>query len=221
MRLSVRFAAAILVLAVPTVAKAQIIGFDDVSNTATIGTGIENGYYGFNWNNWNVTNTNWEDLLPGGHYQKARSGEYVAYNTGGNMASISRDTYFNFQSAWFSSGWLDPILLTVTGYRNGEAVFTSALELTTGAAVYHEFDWFDIDMVTFETAGGEPLVNPQYAWRHFNMEDAVFSASAATGFTTTPEPATVGLMATGLVGLAGAGWVRRRKSNGAAQQQSE
>ncbi len=196
-------------------AAAQTVGFDDVSATTTIGTGITNGYAGFNWSNWNVTNTNWADLLPSGHYGRARSGEYVAYNTGGNMATISRETSFDFVAAWFGSGWLDPLVLTITGYRGSEAVFTEALNLGTGSSVYSNLNFTNVDRVTFVTSGGTAAVNPQYNWAHFNMEDAVFADPSATQLTATPEPASMILLATGLLSMAGVSYIRRRKAAGA------
>lgn len=204
--------AVVALMAAASPVAAQTVDFDGVSSTTSIGTGIHNGYAGFNWSNWNVTNTNWIDLEPSGHYLKARSGNYVAYNTGGNMATVTRDSRFDFISGWISSGWLDPLVLTVTGYRGSEAVFVQAIDLSTGPSLFVNFNYTDIDKLTFGTSGGSANVNPQYTWAHFNLEDATFGPVGAAQVTATPEPASMILLATGLVGLAGVGYVRRRRA---------
>jgi hypothetical protein len=132
------------------------------------------------------------------------------------LGTISSDTPFTFDSGIFAAAWNNDVVMTVTGYRNGQEVATGSYALNTGfdecepgappfCQVIDEtfpiditFGWQDIDTLTFQGVGGH--------------SDGVGSVLFSTDFQAninfgsltvhpyeTPEPGTLGLLAAGLI----------------------
>lgn len=91
--------------------------------------------------------------------------------------------------------------LGVTGFSGGVQFFTRVLSLSTSGALFATLDFTDDDRVRFESAGE--------SWQRFAMDDA---AIVGPGGTAVPEPASVLLLISGLLGVAAAATGRLRST---------
>jgi len=92
-----------------------------------------------------------------GYYNGIVSVSQVAFNAGGNDVTLSRDTDFDLESAYFAAAWNDGLTLEVSGYDDGVLVGTQTLTLNTTGPLFVEFDdaIFDsVDEVVFHSYGG-------------------------------------------------------------------
>ena len=188
-------------MALPAIASAQNINFDDMSPSCG-STTLSNGYQGFNWSNF------W--VLPGlcepstsGYATGIVSSPNVAYNGYGNPASVSsiNTSPFTFNSVYMTAAWVNGLNVTVTGYDAGmNQLYQQFLTLNTSGPTQEVFNWANVNEVLFTPTN--------YAGSsHIAFDNMLMNGGA----TVTPEPATLLLLATGLTGIGAL--VRRRQKN--------
>lgn len=139
----------------------------------------------------------------GGGYT-ASSGSGVVWGHG--SASIGSSTPFVLKNLKYGAGWYNNYAITMTGSLNGVDVWTRALNgsLFGPTALQLSADGSQlVDKVTFQTSGYE-----------FYLDDVSVGDPAMAlvqNPVVTPEPVTMTLLATGLFGIGGAGFARRRR----------
>ena len=162
------------------------------------------------------------DLADGYGVAAARSG-----------AEIYAPSPFDLYSAYVASDDLAGVGLNVWGFRNGTATYFRSFVIGVEAPTLLDFGFRGIDRVRFETLGGcasprftgylDDFYGPDFpdivAHSAFpgpgycrGTTDARFSSFAMDNVRVgvAPEPMTVVLLATGLLGLAVVSWRRRR-----------
>lgn len=118
---------------------------------------------------------------------------------GTSSISAVTGTAFSFRSAQFASTFGNPFTLTLTGSLAGNNVFTQMVSLTnTNLANFTSSNFGAIDKVTFTGTS---------ATSSFLLDNFAFAPASVT---TTPEPSSMALLGTGLVGLVP---MFRRKKN--------
>ncbi|MCH8685677.1 PEP-CTERM sorting domain-containing protein [Pedomonas mirosovicensis] len=189
--LSVAAIAASLLSAAP--ATATVLDFESVVTEGS--EFIPDGYGDLNWDNFAIINRN---AQPGTGYETgAVSGDYSAYNSWGNPASITAATdTFSFEGAWFTSAWFNNNTLFIEGFTDGDAVadYSVTLTLNTLTPQFLDVSWTGLQRLSFRTSNSQLV-----------MDDLRISKSSPA---EVPEPLTIGLLGMGLLGVAGA---RRRK----------
>lgn len=182
-----------------TSANAMLIDFED-ANTWLIPT----GYKGFNWD----TNTGKMSVVDGTNYgdqtsgyttlANALAGDNVAFNELGynpvDITSTDGGT-FDFTSAWFASAWDNQLAMNFSGWRNGTQVYSLSKIATRSTAELITFNWLNIDTFRINDTGHQ-----------FAMDNMVVNKS-----DPVPEPATMFLFGTGIVGLVGTRLRRKKK----------
>jgi hypothetical protein len=166
-------------------APASEITFDSgLTNTQV----ITSGYGGLNWDAFAVRDTS--EFRTSGYNFGTISQNFVAYNTGDNLATISSLNPFSLVSAYLTAGWRDNLQLTVAGYFSNQLVSSSTCLLSSTAPSLINFNLGKVDSVTFISSGG---TNHGFGGSKTNFVMDNLTVTAAV-----PEPETYAMLLAGL-----------------------
>jgi hypothetical protein len=185
-----------LMLCVFGVANAVVVTFDDLPGDETQ---IPTGYNGFTWNNFHDLDGVHYASNPSGYGNGVISPNNVAYNSFGDAASIT-GPLFTFNSAYFTGAWNDGLNIEITGRLSGTTLFDQTIVVDSTGPTLFSPNWAGIDELDFFSSGG---TSHGYisggSGEHFAMDNFTYNA--------VPEPTTMLLVGSGLLGL----WGARRK----------
>ncbi|EKF04274.1 PEP-CTERM sorting domain-containing protein [Tolypothrix sp. LEGE 11397] len=163
-------------------AQAGVIDFDDLPGNVDW---IQNGYKGFNWNNFAYLNsTNYFD--PSAYRNGTVSNPNVAFNSGGDPASISINSgQFNFNSAYLTGAWNNGLNIRVEGLFQGSTKYSRTVNVGSTSPTLFNFNFLGIDNLRFTSFGG---VNAGYngSGTHFVLDNLTYNESESV-----PEPLTI------------------------------
>ncbi len=201
---SLAVAAATLLIA-PALARAELLTFDSI--TTLDARGIPVGYGGLVWSNFWVANASQLGLIPSGYENGLVSPAYVAFNPGGNPAtmSVAAGSTFTLNSGYFTGAWNDGLQIEAIGTLLGGAVFDKTFTVDTSGPSFETFGGQAVDSVEFIATGG---TNHGY-----NGQGTYFALDNLT-INAVPEPGTLGLSAFGAVAALVVGRVRRGRRQG-------
>jgi hypothetical protein len=151
-------------------ATSVVVGFDDLITANTL-TEIPSGYRGLGWSNWVATHR----IFYGGpgYVNGATSGEYVAYNSSGNPATVSSDDAFDFVGANISSAWPggEAHDVVVQAWRGDELVHVDRFAVSATGPVYFDADYRSITRLELSSEAN---------WQ-FVVDDAEFRLGSTGG----------------------------------------
>lgn len=200
-------AATIALAAASMPAHAQLATFDDLPGCTpdnTGGSAIANGYAGFNWTNFYVADGPNTAVAQGGpgYANGTVTPRCIALNGFGASSMISASP-FTFNGGYFTAAFTDGLTVNITGLNGSTTLFSQMLTLNTAGPQLLNVAWDNLTSVTFSSGDGQP--GSQFVFDNFRFNNTADP-------TITPEPASLTLLATGLLGIAGAARRRRKIS---------
>lgn len=144
---------------------AKEVEFDDLMTSDAI-LEIPNGYAGLNWSYWVATNNRFYEGE--GYINATVTGDFVAYNSSGVPATISRDEPFDFRGVYVTAAWPrgeTDGLVSVQGWRKGELVYEDSFKLWNAGGIYFQADYSQVDKVTFAHSVYERIVIDNLSYR--------------------------------------------------------
>lgn len=186
---------ALLVVLLHVPAFALVLTFDDIALPGEKGP-VPQDYGGLTWgSDFRVQE---KTTLTPGFQSGVTSGLQAAYNGWGHDVIISGDD-FDFAGAYLTPGYNNGLNIQVIGRNNGVTLYdTTVVTSSVYYATWFNFNYAGIDELIFIASGGTPY-DGSYSCSLFVMDDFTF--------TPVPEPASLLLLGSGLLGLAG---IRRK-----------
>ncbi len=168
----VKAMAAVLVVAgSAAIAPATTLTFDDLALSSTTGTVVPNGYGGLDWTNFFYLS---ELPSPSGYLNGMVSPPSVAVNGYGQQASLSGFP-FTFNSVYFTAAWNNGLDIQVLGYLDGVQVDSANFIVNTAGPTLENFNWQNVDTVTFTSSGGTQAPGFAGGGTQFVVDDFTFN----------------------------------------------
>lgn len=185
-----------------TATHAKVITFDDLPQVEFADV-ISNGYQGFDWSWFGYIH---QAALPNTGFEKGVvSGQYAAYNDFAATATIS-GSRFDFNGAFLTGAWNDGLNIEVTGSANGLASYSKTVVVNSAQAQWFDFNFLDIDSLSFRSFGGEKNRLLDGEGEHFILDNFTFNEPVNS--TQVPEPPALILFGMGIFFL---GMINRRR----------
>lgn len=208
-------AATVVALVAPTTltAQSQLITFDDLPTAGDMCDiwDVPSSYAGLRWTNVGYLRGG-DGCMPAnsGYATGTRSGPFVAFNYEENAVIFSRAAAFSW-SGYFTGAWRNGLDVTVVGTLGGSTVYSDVFQVGTAGASFREY-LESVDQVTVTASGGTQATGLTGTGTQFVFDDVTVSdVETAPAETTAPEPATMTLMASGLLAVGGALRFRHRR----------
>lgn len=184
-----------LVFGTAMMAEATVVTFDDLSGI----TPIANGYNGLNWNN--IYSLDTSTYQASGYVNGVVSPVNVAFNGFGSPGTISSATAFDFNGAYFTAAWNTGLNINLEGYNGATLLYSQTIVVDPWAPTYFTFNYMGITSLYLNSYGG---VDAGFGGgvTHFAMDNFTFNQQANP--TPTPEPSTMLLLGSGVLGLVAA-----------------
>ena len=186
------------VCAMTGTALAGTVGFDDLAPF----TVPPPGYAGINVWDGSFEAINLDCCGASGYANNNVSPQNEAFDPFGNPAELGSvgGNVFTLNSFYTGAAWNDGEDLHIVGYLGGVPVPGDDVHVTIssiGPALLVTLNWAGVDEVTFTPSGGT-----NHGWggsgEHFIIDNLT-----TNGVATTPEPGTLVMLGSGVVGLAG------------------
>jgi len=169
------------------------------------GPPIQDGYANLRWDNFSPQKGSKHPLT--GYANGVVSGQNVAFNGFGSPATISSDKAFDLFSGFFAAAWHNELAVKVVASGLNRHFSTSFIVNTTGP-VKHNFNWTNINSVTFSSSGGVSAGLEHLGdGVQFTVDNLVMALPATAPI---PEPETYVMMLSGWGLLA---FLRRRRQH--------
>lgn len=196
-----KIALAALLAASLGAAHAGVVTFEGVSTRAA----VPNGYGGLNWSNFYTVNGADSFHVGTGYQHGLVSGTEVAFNSGGNPATVSASSAHGFDlgDAWFTGAWNDGLQIVASATFEDGTHASKTFLVNTSAPIDEFFNWNGLASVTFVSSGGKQNFALSGGGTHFAL-DNLNTALAV------PEASNAALLLAGLGLLAVA--ARRRRA---------
>lgn len=184
-----------MVIGTAMMAEATVVTFDDITPGGAI---IPNGYTGLDWSNFRVYDTT--GASPSGYVNGLVSPSNVAYNAYGSPASISSASLFDFNGAYLTAAWNTGLSINLQGWNGATLLYDQTVIVDTLAPTYFNFNYTGITSLYLNSFGG---TNFGYngSGTQIAMDNFTFNQSNPT---PTPEPSTMLLLGSGVLGLVAA-----------------
>jgi hypothetical protein len=179
-------------------ARSAVLTFDDVAGSVGDSYGAMPTYQGFTFGalDAGLNRLDWIDTVGSGWNYGAVSGEFTLLNNHGGIGVIraANGSDFSFDGLWAETWAFAPARTGyIRGFNNGTQIWTSAITLNSQfqyfGGIAGSIDELRLDFGNFFLVDNLALNEPRVP--------------------TVPEPATLGLLGLGLVGL---GFARRRRA---------
>jgi len=177
-----------------------ILTFEDLYPGYETADFLPSNYMGFTWD----PNSAWitKNFWPGSGYDYGTIGNVSLFTNWAADISYSNGT-FSLYDAYITAAWNSGQDVTVEGWRSGSLVYSNTI-ITSWDGPYHwDFNFRNVDQVWFKP--GDLGTNAGLGgWGEFIAIDNI---------NMVPEPATILLLASGLLGLGVVARFRRKKKS--------
>ena len=190
----------VLILVHASLVSATTIGFEDILAPGQYRATFTNPYDGFTFagtqkvlaHDYLVTETG---IIHG----TVGNASWLSGSTGVSFSSLNAQT-FNFIGAYITPIFNNNQPITVQGWLNGSVVYTQTVTSSWSAGTFWTFDFAHVDKVSITPDAGGTL-DPAFSPWSAKFDGTRYLVVDNITYVTNPEPASILLMTSGLVGL--------------------